>query len=120
MRHRAHTPHARRPLIPATSLAIVLAVGILGACGDDDDEPSDTTAVTTTSTASTQPDGTAMPPETTTGIANPASVFCLNSGGTIEIVDEAAGQIAYCNLPDGTRFEEWDYFRQMSSTTTTG
>ena len=107
--------------MPLTGLALVLAVGVLGACGDDD-EPSDTTTAvtTTTPTASTQPDGTAMPPESTTGIANPASVFCESSGGTIEIVDEAGGQVAYCNLPDGTRVEEWDYFNRMSSTTTTG
>ena len=116
MRHRATSrPYARRPFIPATTLAIVLAVGVLGACGVDDETPSDTTAVTTTT-----PSDTTTPTDSTSGIANPASVFCETSGGTIEIVDEAGGQVAYCNLPDGTRVEEWDYFNQMSSTTTTG
>ena len=44
-------------------------------------------------------------------IANPASVYCVDQGGTIEIVSEADGEVGYCNLPDGTRIEEWEYFR---------
>ncbi|MFM8999555.1 MAG: DUF333 domain-containing protein [Actinomycetota bacterium] len=47
-------------------------------------------------------------------IANPASVFCEEQGGTLEIVDEAGGQVGYCNLPDGTRIEEWEYYRSMN------
>ena len=53
----------------------------------------------------------------TTGIANPASTFCVEQGGTVEIVDETDGQVGYCNLPDGTRVEEWEYFRSMTSGT---
>jgi putative hemolysin len=69
----------------------------LAACGDDD-KPADTT----------------QPSE----IANPASEFCVAQGGTVEIVDEAGGQVGYCNLPDGTRVEEWEYFNANSATTT--
>ncbi|CAB4884915.1 unannotated protein [freshwater metagenome] len=54
---------------------------------------------------------------TPTGIANPASVFCVKQGGRLEIVDEAGGQVGYCNLPDGTRVEEWEYFRAQTGTT---
>jgi uncharacterized protein len=63
----------------------------------------------------------AEPSETTTdvGIANPAAVFCIEQGGTLEIVDEAGGQLAYCNLPDGTRIEEWEYWRSQHPTATT-
>jgi putative hemolysin len=61
----------------------------------------------------------ADPSDTTVGIANPASVFCVAEGGTVEIVDEADGQVGYCNLPDGTRVEEWEYFRSQSPTATT-
>lgn len=68
------------------------------ACGSDS-APSDTTAAT--------------------GLANPASVFCVDQGGTVEIVDEADGQVGYCNLPDGTRVDEWEYFRAESGDTTT-
>ena len=65
-------------------------------CGDDDVDPSDTT----------------------TGLANPASVYCEEQGGTVEIVDEPDGQVGYCNLPDGTRVEEWEYFRSQDPTAT--
>jgi putative hemolysin len=47
-------------------------------------------------------------------VANPASVFCVEQGGEVEIVDEEGGQVGYCLLPDGTRVEEWEYFRENS------
>jgi putative hemolysin len=47
------------------------------------------------------------------GLANPASVFCEEQGGTVEIVTDAEGnQTGICNLPDGTEVEEWEYYRQ--------
>ena len=56
------------------------------------------------------------PSNTTTsaGLANPASEFCIEQGGLVEIVDEPDGQVGYCNLPDGTRIEEWEYFRSQA------
>lgn len=53
------------------------------------------------------------------GLANPASVFCVEQGGTVEIVDETDGQVGYCNLPDGNRVEEWEYFRSENPAVTT-
>jgi len=50
-------------------------------------------------------------------VANPASVFCVEQGGEVEIVDEEGGQVGYCILPDGTRVEEWQYFRENSPST---
>lgn len=44
-------------------------------------------------------------------LANPASVYCVDQGGTLEIVQEDGGDVGYCNLPDGTRIEEWEYYR---------
>ena len=99
----------------AAAAAITLAVGSLAACGDDD-EPSDTTTATTVAPGTSAPTGSTMPPDSTTGIANPASEFCIDSGGTLEIVDEEGGQVAYCLLPDGTRVEEWEYFNSSSTT----
>ena len=87
-----------RPVLAAIGLALALVVSA-GACGGDDsssDEPADTTDTTTA------------------GLANPASEFCVEQGGTVEIVDEEGGQVGYCNLPDGTRVEEWEYFRANS------
>jgi putative hemolysin len=45
------------------------------------------------------------------GIANPASVFCAQNGGKLEIRDEAGGQVGYCIFGDGSECEEWAYLR---------
>jgi len=52
-----------------------------------------------------------------TGIANPASEYCEEQGGAVEIVDESDGQVGYCVLPDGRRIEEWLFFRSGGTTT---
>lgn len=48
------------------------------------------------------------------GLANPASTFCIEQGGTPEIKDIPEGQIGYCNLPDGTVIEEWEFYNKFS------
>lgn len=48
----------------------------------------------------------------TVGLANPASVFCMQQGGKLRIVKTAQGEHAMCALPDGREVEEWAYFRQ--------
>lgn len=52
------------------------------------------------------------------GLANPASVYCEKNGGTLEIVNEAEGQKGICTLSDGTKCDEWQYFRGECGTTT--
>ena len=84
------TPNVRMLVFAALALA-----GVAG-CGDDA-EPSNTT---------------------TAGLANPASEFCVAQGGEVEIVSEEGGEVGYCNLPDGTRVEEWEYFRSQTGSTT--
>ena len=50
------------------------------------------------------------------GVPNPASVFCEEQGGTVEIETDAAGnQTGICHLPDGTQVEEWEYYREFHS-----
>ena len=44
-------------------------------------------------------------------LANPASVFCEENGGKLEIRDEADGQVGYCIFPDGSECEEWAFYR---------
>lgn len=44
-------------------------------------------------------------------MANPASVFCIEQGGKIEIRKTASGEVGYCHLPDGRVVEEWAFFR---------
>ncbi len=46
------------------------------------------------------------------GIANPASVYCVQSGYRLEIRTGAdGGQHGACLFPDGTECEEWAFFR---------
>lgn len=44
-------------------------------------------------------------------IANPASVYCTEHGGTLKIVDTPDGQTGICTLKDGVECDEWAYFR---------
>ena len=94
---RRRSPTRLGPIVEMCTL-----VALLAACGDDGGPPDD--SVVTTGTDAT--------------LANPASVFCVEQGGTVEIVHETAGQVGYCNLPDGTRVEEWEYFLRMTDGTT--
>jgi putative hemolysin len=45
------------------------------------------------------------------GLANPASVFCAQNGGKLQIRDETGGQVGYCMFDDGSECEEWAYLR---------
>lgn len=45
------------------------------------------------------------------GMANPASKNCADKGGKLEIRDEPAGQSGVCIFADGSRCEEWAFFR---------
>lgn len=61
----------------------------------------------------TQP--TATPPVTTppaSGMPNPASVYCGQAGGTLEIKkDTTGGEYGMCTFMNGTSCEEWALFR---------
>ena len=46
------------------------------------------------------------------GMANPASVYCEQSGGMLKIKDNADGRTGYCTLPDGSEIEEWALYRR--------
>lgn len=46
-----------------------------------------------------------------TGIANPASVNCVQKGGTLEIRESKAGQYGVCLFEDNRQCEEWALFR---------
>lgn len=54
---------------------------------------------------------TAGKEEATATMANPASTYCIEQGGEVEIRQEESGAVGYCHLPDGTVIEEWEYFR---------
>ena len=45
-------------------------------------------------------------------MANPASVYCEEQGGTVNIIkDEEGNESGMCKLADGTEVEEWEYYR---------
>jgi putative hemolysin len=44
-------------------------------------------------------------------IANPASAYCVQHQGILEIVDTEEGQVGMCELQSGKVCEEWAYFR---------
>lgn len=61
--------------------------------------------------AACEPASTKSEPENV-GLANPAAVFCTESGGTYDIRNGADGQYGLCTLPDGREVDAWDYFRE--------
>ena len=47
------------------------------------------------------------------GMANPASVYCLEQDGVLEIrKNDDGGEYGVCHMPDGTEIEEWALFRR--------
>jgi putative hemolysin len=42
------------------------------------------------------------------GTANPASAYCIDQGGKLEIRTESNGQVGYCHLKNGQVVEEWE------------
>lgn len=47
-----------------------------------------------------------------TGMANPAAVFCVQTGGRLISAQDDRGSVrTLCQLPDGRQIEEWTFFR---------
>ncbi|AZY48873.1 DUF333 domain-containing protein [Bordetella avium] len=46
------------------------------------------------------------------GQVSPASVHCVEVGGTLELQRAGQGQLGMCTLPDGSRIEEWALFQR--------
>jgi putative hemolysin len=66
----------------------VVVLTLASGCGDDDDDREP-------------------------GIGNPASEFCEEQGGRVEMDrDDAGNERGMCLLPDGTRVDEWEYYRE--------
>lgn len=45
-------------------------------------------------------------------LPNPASVYCIERGGSIDIKESPQGDVTTCVLSDGTRVDEWEFYRQ--------
>lgn len=61
------------------------------------------------SACSSTPNKDVSPPKI--GMPNPASQYCIEQGGQLEIRNEENGQVGYCKLPNGKVVEEWELFR---------
>jgi putative hemolysin len=44
------------------------------------------------------------------GMANPASVYCGQAGGNLEIATSKTGEVGLCVFPDHSSIEEWSLF----------
>lgn len=63
-----------------------------------------------TAACGAQPQSTPTP--SAPGLPNPASVFCEEQGGRLEIRDDASGgQVGICIFVDGSECDEWAFFR---------
>ncbi|OTG82451.1 DUF333 domain-containing protein [Acinetobacter sp. ANC 4648] len=70
-------------------------------------------AVTLTACASTANKNQSQPK---IGMANPASQYCIEQGGKLEIrTDANGGQAGYCRLANGQVVEEWAFFRESQA-----
>jgi len=87
-------------------LLLILSVLVLAGCAGA--EPQETETVETAEVPET-PEVRETPG---TGMANPASVYCQEQGGTLEMrTDADGGQYGVCIFPDGSECEEWAFFR---------
>ena len=47
------------------------------------------------------------------GMPNPASVFCEKHGGkSINVKDKDGNEVGKCQFKDGTKVDEWHYYRE--------
>jgi len=124
-----------------TIIGLLALVLVIGACGDDDEEqegmpnPASVFCIEQGGDSVIReeadgdqygvcvfPDGSecrewdfyhgdCAPGGQPTGLANPASVFCEEQGGVVEIRDGDGGQYGVCVFPDGSECEEWEFYR---------
>ena len=55
--------------------------------------------------------GSGEPTDERPGLANPASVYCEEQGGTLQMRQGDGGTYGVCVFEDATECEEWAYFR---------
>ena len=66
-----------------------------------------------TKSATTQSQDTAKKEEKQVGSGSPAGKFCSSKGGkSITVKDKDGNESSKCQLKDGTKVDEWDYYRE--------
>src|SRR5512139_2917250 len=79
-------------------LLLVFSTMLIAGCTQQPATPAGTTTLTAT--------------QTTTGMANPASVSCEQAGGSVEIKKDASdNEYGMCTFKNGTSCEEWALYR---------
>ena len=101
--------------IYSAMLSLALLGGLLmSGCTSFGSTPSNPTTPPTQPVTPIQPveSQTPAPAATGSGLANPASVNCVQKGNRLEIRTAAdGGQVGMCIFPDGSECEEWAFFR---------
>ena len=94
-------------------VALIALIGVFAACA-----PAPATAPESAPESAPPAEPTAVPPAEPeaeeapeVGMANPASEYCVEQGGTLEIRQGEGGETGYCVFADGSECEEWAYFR---------
>ena len=87
-------------------IAALLVIGMV-ACTSENEMTASTDAQVSVATEQ---------PEQIIGMANPASVYCIEQDGKLEMREELGGTTGYCVFPDGTEKEEWEYWRENHPT----
>lgn len=86
----SRTSKTALPLLRVRLATLILAVAVLAGC-----------------TSGTTPEQPSEP-----GLANPASEYCVEQGGRVDIRADADGdEQGFCVFPDGSECEEWAFFR---------
>ena len=90
----------------SAAVAVVLAAliaGCAGASGEPEPAPSESTPNAAAPSSAAVTGGV--------GLANPASVNCVERGGRLEMIEGPGGTAGVCLFDDGSRCEEWRFFR---------
>lgn len=98
-----------------SSLLLVLVIAVVmmtAGCTQNQPATTPTTTVATPVPTTKVVVTTAAPVQTASGLANPASVYCGQVGGTTVIKKDATGaEYGMCTFPNGSSCEEWALFR---------
>jgi hypothetical protein len=91
-----------------SSLLLVLVIAVvMMTAGCTSNQPATTATKVATEVATP-----AVPAQSSTGLANPASVYCGQVGGKTEIKKDATGaEYGICRFPNGSSCEEWALYR---------
>ncbi len=105
-------------LLSAGACLLLAACSLNSQIAPTETQPAPTSELTATtevlpeiSTPTTVAPTTIPTVTTEANMPNPASVYCEEQGGTVEIRENEAGQYGVCVFPDGGECDEWAFFR---------